>query len=286
MNKKFILCFCAFLASCSLMKFNLNPIPTFTPFPPTETMLPPTTTPLPPTTTPLPPTFNMVLVPEGSFSMGSETHEDESPIHLVELSAYYIDQYEVTNVAYKRCVDASICAPPKQSNAVLYSAYYGNPEFDDYPVVNVDWNMAKTYCEWRDARLPTEAEWEKAANGREGYIYPWGTDISCNRTNYFDGYKYCVGSTTKVGTYESGKSPYSVYDMAGNVSEWVNDWYDPIYYQSSPSLNPLGPDSGERRVLRGGSFNNREHFLRIVGRNAYNPTDSYSDLGFRCARGS
>jgi eukaryotic-like serine/threonine-protein kinase len=163
---------------------------------------------------------SMVLVPAGEFIMGSESgDDDEKPVHTVYLDAYYIDKYEVTNAAYKVCVDAGGCTPPMQTNSYSRSSYYDNSEFDDYPVIYVDWNRATDYCEWRDTSLPTETQWEKAARGTDGRTYPWGEGISCKQANYYS----CVGDTRKVGSYESGKSPYGIYDLAGNVWEWVAD---------------------------------------------------------------
>jgi formylglycine-generating enzyme required for sulfatase activity len=222
----------------------------------------------------------MMFVPAGTFSMGSETSSNEKPIHAVSLGAYYIDKYEVTNAAYERCMDAGACQPPKQSRSSTRTAYYGNPEFSEFPVIYVDWNMAKTYCEWRGDRLPTEAEWEKAARGADGRTYPWGDDVRCNTANY----RNCKGDTTKVGSYLENVSPYGLYDMAGNVSEWVSDWYDGSYYQSSPASNPLGPSSGQYRVLRGGSWYNMGIGVRSANRSYNTPDDINSYVGFRCAR--
>jgi formylglycine-generating enzyme required for sulfatase activity len=225
----------------------------------------------------------MLYVPAGTFSMGSETSSDERPIHAVNLSAYYMDKYEVTNAAYKRCVEAGVCDPPRQSNSNTRSAYYGNPEFDEHPVIYVDWNMAKTYCEWRGARLPTEAEWEKAARGTDGRTYPWG---NASPKDTLLNYNRNVGDTTKVGNYLDGVSPYGMYDMAGNVWEWVNDWHDSSYYQSSPSSNPQGPTSGQYRVLRGGAWYNNVSFVRSAFRNWDGPTVAYDNVGFRCSLAS
>jgi eukaryotic-like serine/threonine-protein kinase len=223
----------------------------------------------------------MLYVPAGTFSMGSETSSEEKPIHSVYLSAYYMDKFEVTNAAYKRCVEAGICDPPKQSNSFTRTAYYDNPEFDDHPVIYVDWNMAKTYCEWRGARLPTEAEWEKAARGTDGRTYPWGNDIGCDKVNYKSN---CVGGdTTKIGSYIDGVSPYGMYDMAGNVWEWVNDWYDGSYYSTSPASNPQGPTLGQYRVLRGGTWYINDYYVRSASRFRSVPTSTYYDIGFRCA---
>ncbi len=254
----------------------------------TETKNPPTRTLVPPAFTPTPGIgsifmsdgVTMLYVPAGTFSMGSEKDNDEKPIHSVDLDGYYMDKYEVTNAAYKRCVDAGTCAAPKESKSYTRPAYYGNFEFDEFPVIYVDWNMAKTYCEWRDSRLPTEAEWEKAARGTDGRTYPWGEDISCDKLNYNN----CTGDTTKVGSYLDGVSPYGLYDMAGNVWEWVSDWYDGKYYQNSPSSNPLGAASGSYRVLRGGSWNYVDNVTRSSYR--FNVTPDYisNGIGFRCAR--
>jgi formylglycine-generating enzyme required for sulfatase activity len=130
-----------------------------------------------------------------------------------------MDVYEVTNALYKVCVEARVCLPPQ------YAAHFNDSKYANHPVVYVDWNMAKTYCEWRGARLPTEAEWEKAARGTDGRIYPWGKGNGKTFANYGS------SNISAVGSYEKGKSPYGMYDMAGNVSEWVADWYDESYYQ-------------------------------------------------------
>jgi formylglycine-generating enzyme required for sulfatase activity len=219
----------------------------------------------------------MRFVPAGEFIMGRNTGPDnERPVHTVHLDGYYMDKYEVTNVAYKQCVDSGTCQLPADVNR------YNDPYYSDHPVVYVDWNMAKTYCEWRGARLPTEAEWEKAARGSDGRTYPWGDGMDCNKAN---SQSVCVSDTTKVGSYESGKSPYGIYDMAGNVWEWVNDWYDEQYYQSSPASNPLGPDSGQYRVLRGGSWSdNGGTSVRSAFRLMYVPEHTDYLVGFRCSR--
>jgi eukaryotic-like serine/threonine-protein kinase len=263
----------------------LTPLPTITPLP--------TATPMPTATPTAKPTpieitdvkgISMNFVPAGEFTMGNNSSDEsnEKPEHQVNLDAFWIDQVEVTNAMYAKCVDAGRCQGPSNTGSYNRSSYYGNPEFANFPVIYVNWNMAKTYCKWRGARLPTEAEWEKAARGTDGRTYPWGEEIDCNKANYqFD----CVGGdTTHIGSYESGKSPYGLYDMAGNVWEWVNDSYSETYYQSSPSLNPLGPDAGNERVLRGGAWNGTDYEARSANRPRGKPTDSYFNIGFRCAR--
>ena len=226
----------------------------------------------------------MRLVPVGEFSMGNE-HGDqyEAPVHSVYLDAFYIDKYEVTNSLYKACVDAGACALPKEQD------FYNRPAYAEHPVVNVDWYMASAYCEWRSAYLPTEAQWEKAARGTDGRIYPWGNEITSSDANYFDNAvpKYCVGSggTVKVGSVPSNVSPYGVYDMTGNIWEWVADWSDDgRHYANSPSSNPSGPSSGDHKIVRGGSWLNIPVDLRTTTRNWDDPSIYHFTIGFRCAR--
>ncbi len=212
------------------------------------------------------------------------------PRHKVDLSAFYIDKYEVTNALYASCVNAGVCEPPTKTDSATRTSYYGNSEFDNYPVIYVDWSMAKEYCGWRGARLPTEAEWEKAARGTDGRYYPWGDDvIDCNHANITFALKPegCVGDTRRVGSYEIGRSPYNIYDMSGNVWEWVADWYSETYYKISPVFNPLGPNTGENHVLRGGSWN--YYGSMFLGRSTTRfwddpATFSYDNsVGIRCA---
>lgn len=217
----------------------------------------------------------MVLVPAGEFKMGNnEGSNDEKPVHTVVLDAFYIDKYEVTNTLYKECVDVGACIPPNPSAA------YNDSPYTDHPVIGVDWYQAKTYCEWREARLPTEAEWEKAARGTDGRTYPWGNNISCNFANYFG----CGNDTNVVGSYEKGKSPYGIYDMAGNVWEWVADWYDANYYATlaENAINPQGPASGQFHVKRGGAWTNED--VRSSERGATIMNYWINSFGFRCAR--
>jgi formylglycine-generating enzyme required for sulfatase activity len=235
----------------------------------------------------------MVFVPAGDFTMGSNDYDNEKPIHTVYLDSFWIDQTEMTNAMYAKCVDVSVCQPPSNTSSYTRPSYYGNPEFDDYPVIYVDWDKAKTYCEWAGRRLPTEAEWEKAARSTDGRSFPWGEGIDCQKANWWGGDGGCIGDTTKVKSYPDGISPYGTYDMAGNVREWVNDWYSATYYQSSPSSNPLGPDSGQYRGLRGGSWYNHGYgwypgyYARSAYRGRFDPTsDPLNLIGFRCARGT
>ena len=160
-------------------------------------------------------------------------------------------------------------------------AYFGNLEFADYPVVNVTWYQADAFCTWIGARLPTEAEWENAARGMDGRIYPWGDQVP---TQELANFAENVGDTTPVGSYLAGASPYGVMDMAGNVWEWMNDWYDSDYYSQSSSENPQGPATGEYRVLRGGSWYGYDYNVRSALRNYRGPDYWDSLVGFRCAR--
>jgi serine/threonine-protein kinase len=222
----------------------------------------------------------MMFVPESAFEMGSNTSSDEKPIHTVTLDTFWMDQTEVTNQMYALCVQAGTCHPPKRTKSYTRSSYYGNSQYDNFPVIYVDWNMAKTYCEWADARLPTEAEWEKAARGADGRTYPWGNDSPNSKLlNYNNN----VGDTTEVGKYPAGASIYNVLDMAGNVWEWVMDWYDSNYYANSPSSNPQCPSSGDVRVLRGGSWGGNEFDVRSAFRVRGDPSNIDLNVGFRCA---
>ncbi len=221
----------------------------------------------------------MVYVPYGDFLMGSsdadkQAHSDEKPQHTVYLDAFWIDKFEVTNAQYKKCVDAGNCSAPRLS-------YTGNSRYDNYPVIYISWNDAKAYCEWAGKRLPTEAEWEKAARGTDGRIYPWGNTFDKNLLNSAEGGKV---DTTAVGSYPGGGSPYGVMDMAGNVWEWVADWYDENYYAYSPLSNPTGPSSRHDHVLRGGSWSSDQIYARSASRYRFDPDGWNFNMGFRCAR--
>lgn len=221
----------------------------------------------------------LVYVPAGEFEMGSESgasdaEGDEFPRHTVFLDGYWIDRTEVTNGKYRECVEAGGCDEPGGS-------YYGISGYEDHPVVNVSWNDAAAYCEWAGRRLPSEAEWEKAARGVDGRTYPWGEGIDCEHAQYWG----CSGEIIPAGSLSAGASPYGALDMAGNVDEWVADWYGDEYYASSPGVNPQGPTSGSYRVLRGGSWGDSGRYVRSASRFRFwfNPDESNDYIGVRCA---
>ena len=237
--------------------------------------------------------FPMVLVDEGPFLLGATNEDpDEQPIVEIELKGFYIDQFEVSNASYQKCVDLGICDPPQQFDSQTRSNYYGTSEFANYPVIHVSWEDAAVFCAWRGGRLPTEAEWEKAARGPSGWKYPWGNEFDANRANYCGGSSICpnesddgYADTAPVDAFKSGASPYGAYQMAGNVNEWVADWYDKNYYASLEDgvENPLGPENGQERGIRGGSFGLNAQKLRATNRGFADPLQSSEYDGFRCA---
>lgn len=239
-----------------------------------------------------------VYIPAGIFRMGGmdvRRAPNEIPEHDVQLSAYWIDQLEVTNAMYALCMNEGVCSPPQSLKSQRRAEYFNNIEFKDYPVVYVTWDQAKTYCEWAGRRLPTEAEWERAARGDDFRTFPWGENKADGSLSNFN---MLVGDTSRVGTYPLGASPFGVLDMAGNVAEWVNDFYSFDYSVSDNLLNPKGPESnaGFNRVVRGGSLGDAEINIRVSKRSSVtgpNPNAASGSsaflgefsprIGFRCA---
>lgn len=233
----------------------------------------------------------MVLIPEGPFPMGvphgdRDGGRDEYPRHDVLVNNFYIDKFELTNSRYLEFVKATnhrIPQNPKNATRNLWQGDTITESLADRPVINVDWADANAYCQWAGKRLPTEAEWEKAAKGTADRRFPWGNVEPTNKHLNFN--QQWIGEKTlmPVGSYELGKSPFGVYDMAGNVWEWVNDWYDAKYYEKSPAKNPTGPESGTKRVLRGSGWQNETPTVRIFTRVDSDPTIRNESTGFRCA---
>ncbi len=268
--------------------------------------------PLPPLTLTQPATTTMLLIPGGPFIMGENADiglaeckklyyqpeqcqrslfENEEPSYTVILPDFYIDKYEVTNAQYAECVSAGKCTAPVDKKSFTQNSYYGNAEYNNYPVIYVDWSQAKGYCAWRGGRLPTEAEWEKSARGTDGRQYSWGNEFNGTKVNFCD--KNCTfdwanknyddgyADTAPVGSYPQGASPYGVHDMAGNVWEWVSSEYRPYPYRDNDGREDL-TNVKNVKVLRGGSWNNNGNNVRAMNRDSPGTGNRYNDIGFRC----
>ncbi len=233
----------------------------------------------------------LLCVPPGEFLMGAADNDpaatnDEKPQHRVYQDAFWIDQTETTNASFTRCVAEGACHPRTYTpygdgvSSATRLDYYANPQYGNYPVVVYVGDEAQAYCHWAGRRLPTEAEWEKAARGTDARTYPWGEDIDCSRASYFE----CVKDTTPVDVPASGASPYGALNMAGNVWEFVADGYDPAFYSTAPNRNPVSPPNPDAYVLRGGGWRSLIQTLRTSAR-SYGGAEHYFDsqIGFRCA---
>ena len=239
-------------------------------------------------------------IPDGTFRMGAmdeHAKSDEQPSHNVTLKAFWMDKLEITNAMYMLCVQAGACEPPQRFNSETRDQYFNNAEYNDYPVVYVTSHQAELYCDWAGRRLPTEAEWERAARGDDFRTYPWGDDRPDSSRGNFN---YFVGDSTQVGQYPAGASPFGVLDMSGNVAEWVADYYDSNYYAQGVTMNPTGPGARSKyfnHSVRGGSFQDAFIDIRVAARASVrgsnpNADDPYSEdylgtvspkIGFRCA---
>lgn len=201
--------------------------------------------------------------------MGSTVKADESPVHRVMLDAFWIMETEVTNALYGQCVAAGACTPPKNDS-------WQESTLADHPVTDVDWAQATAYATWAGGRLPTEAEWEKAARGTDERLFPWaGESTDATRLNFLS------TTTMPVGSFPAGASPFGVLDLGGNVEEWVADWFSPTYYAEAPAANPPGPTTGLMRVVRGGSFNSNRGNVRTTTRGRAQPDAHFPSIGFR-----
>ncbi len=296
-----LLVFITAAASCNLpMKVteiskNTQPPLSTTPPPPDES----TTAPFPETPTPeiaaapeevVPVTGSIlrwidysdfVYVPSGAYQMGqdSNTPSDHSPAHNVNVTGFWIHQAEVTNQQYSACVAAGECTPPSREIDTPY--WYGMSQKGNMPVVGVSWFQAQEYCQYIEARLPTESEWEKAARGLESKTYPWGEDLpNCELLDFKD----CEdpAEPVDVRSFNNGASDYEAMDLSGNVFEWVDDWYAEDYYAQTPAENPLGPEEGIYKIYRGGSYLSQDEQVNSIDRYFAKPEEHAADIGFRC----
>ena len=247
----------------------------------------------------------MVYIPAGNFLMGASSedenaYQNEKPQQEVYLDAFWINRTEVNITSYKECVAEGVCEPPyslgmEQKGSLTRDSYYDNPSYADFPVVYVSWDAAQTYCAWAGKRLPTEAEWEKAARGTDGRLFPWGnsnvkgdllnfadcnTDFDWSFKRFDDGFE----DTSPVGNYPAGASPYGALDMAGNVWEWTADWYQADFYAEMPLKNPMGPPEGTYKVIRGGDWRSSNWGVRTSLRSRLGPEYANSYIGFRCVQ--
>ena len=227
-----------------------------------------------------PPEGAMVLVPAGEFTIGSSTGDaDEQPAHQVNVDVFSMDVYEVTVRQYVAFLQATGVNSPSDWMTM------NQPTYQKRPVANVDWADAAAYCKWAGKRLPTEAEWEKAARGTDGRLYPWGNDPPTQRhANYGKTGSHNHGVSAPVGSLEEDKNLYGVYAMAGMSGSGSAIWYDSDYYKNGPSQNPTGPSSGESKVLRGGSWDSDPQHLRSAVRYFHRSVHRHKDYGFRCVK--
>jgi eukaryotic-like serine/threonine-protein kinase len=280
-----------------------------TPTHPANTPLPAATSPPGPACTQIGPTWispvdgvTLVCVPAGEFLMGAtdndpQAQDNEKPQHRVYLDAFWIDRIEVTNANFAKCMADGACRPEiYEVSASTYIPYAVHPDYQDFPALLYEAEAAAAYCQWASRRLPLEAEWEKAARGTEVRAYPWGNDLDCTKANYAECHPVAKGEdtprcgstphcrTSRVDDYPAGATFYGALNMAGNVWEWVADWYAPDYYAHSPTRNPTGPQEGDFRVRRGGGSKSRTQELRVTTRASGTPQHYFDgQMGFRCA---
>jgi len=223
--------------------------------------------------------MKQMFVEEGEFIMGTGNKAQRPRVfeHRIYLDAFWMDQVEVTNAMYEKCVEAGACLPPVPN----FNPYYGKWIYRNHPVVYTNWFLANAYCEWAGRRLPTEAEWEKTARGNDRRVYPWGDENPNPLLANFD--EALIGEPLSAYRYPLGASPYGALNLAGNVREWVWDWYDEWYYGYSPYKNPSGPESGTERLLRSGAYDARANGIETYQRYKHEPDSAGLSRGFRCA---
>lgn len=229
---------------------------------------------------------SMAHFPAGEFMMGGAVEvgrKDEFPRHKVYLDAFYLDRYEVTGKDFENFLQVN----PKEHPTI--TGWFGRkarPELANSPVIGLTWKRCQKFCRWQGKRLPTEAEWERAAAGLKGNIYPWGNSKPDAKKANFGRCCFIMKGLVlnPVGKLQLGKTPEGVYDLAGNIAEWVYDWYDKNYYKTSPYKNPRGPDKGKYHVIRGGAWNSLPDYLRSSSRYGYDDAKDFYGIGCRCAK--
>ncbi len=230
----------------------------------------------------------MVEIPAGQVTMGDASGvRYDAPVRVADISSFKIDKYEVTNLQYRQCVTAGVCTPPSMNGFDVIPDYYTSAKYNNYPVTYVNWFQAAQYCDWAGKRLPTEAEWEYAARGDDGRTYPWGDeDPTCEyaqfgECNNDDG----LLTPREVGSFAKGASPFGVMDMGGNMSEWVQDWYDVDAYRAFQDGDaPVSPAAGISKILRGGSWWCESFRMNASLREPMTPVYRGGNVGFRCAQ--
>ena len=230
--------------------------------------------------------FEMAYFPAGEFEMGSSIDrgkKNEQPKHKVYLNAFYLDKHEVTFSDFEIYLESNFDKYPTITGWVDRKA---RPDMVDKPIFGLQWKRCRNYCSWRGKRMPTEAEWERAAKGKENRIYPWGNEEpDKSRANFG---KCCFIQKgkllTKSGYFKKGNTPEGVSDLGGNVAEWVSDWYDKKYYEKTPYKNPKGPKKGKYHVIRGGAWNSLPVYLRSSSRYGDSDSKDYYGIGCRCAK--
>ena len=220
-----------------------------------------------------------IYIPAGEFLMGSDDEHAlplEKPQRTFSMDAYWIDSIPVTNKMYQQCMDAGVCGNP----ASIYEQF-DDPAYADNPVVFITWFQADEYCHWVGGKLPGEAQWDYAARGSDGRLYPWG---NTEPNQYLLNYKDIIGFTSPAGSYPDGASPFGVLDMAGNVREWTDDWFSETFFLDAPDANPSGPAEGEYKVLKGGGYSDPREIVRLTTRCFHDPISPGANRGFRCVR--